>query len=132
MRTCTRCGVEFDGVSQWCGDCMEVEDAYVEWPVLTGHETKEQNASAWEQRWGLIEPLYQEGKYDNEIAAELGVKPDAILKARKRFGKPANRRADRYMWHDQAAHQRHASKMVYQRENVKRGSMRLPTSFDKS
>lgn len=97
---------------------MEVEGVTVDWPKANGAGTAK---TVWDERWKIVEPLYQEGKYDNEIAAELGVSAYVILKTRRHAGKPANKRADRYLWHDQTAQQQHAAEMVQHRKNVGRG-----------
>lgn len=98
---------------------MEVEGVGAEWPTMKGRTDK---AAVQEERWALVEPLYQAGKYDHEIGAEFGVSDATILKLRKYMGKPANKRDDRYLWHDQAAQQRHAAQMVKHRKNVRRGA----------
>lgn len=117
MKTCTRCGVEFKGYTDWCADCMEVEGEVLHWPTKD-----EYMAQMQEDRWALIEPYYQEGKYDTEIGAIFGVTKYVIQEVRDKAGKPANKRADRYLWHDVEAQQAHAAQMVKHRKNVGRGS----------
>lgn len=99
---------------------MDVEGAAIEWPMFPRGVTV-RDKSIWERRWEIIAPLYQEGKYDHEIAAELGVSVNAVADTRRYAGKPANMRADRYLWHDQEAQQRHAAQMVTHRKGVGRG-----------
>lgn len=117
MRTCTRCGVAFSGASEWCGDCMEVEGVEVHWPILTDYKP-----ALLEAQWALIFPFYQAGKYDHEIADELGVTMEMVRRVRREMGKPANKRDDRYLWHDKVAQQQHAAQMVKHRKKAKRGA----------
>lgn len=121
MRTCTRCGVEFESASEWCIDCMEVEEVSVEWPSMSQHDPADKREAAWAERWEVIKHLYNEGKYDNEIAAEVGVSAYTIFQTRTHAGKPANKRDDRYLWHDKTAQQQHAAQMVTHRKQAKRG-----------
>lgn len=122
MRTCTRCGVSFEGAAEWCPDCMEVEGVDYSWPDIANYASAEERADGWAKRWLVIEHLYNEGKYDNEIAAEIGVSSYAVLQTRRHAGKPANKRADRYLWHDKEAQQKHAAQMVQHRKVSKRGA----------
>ena len=87
------------------------------------------NEQMWNDRWDVIHPYYQEGKFDGEIAEILGIPTSMVNKTRRHFGHPANEREGMNMWKDQEAQRQHASTMVKYRVAAKRGSLGRMTNF---
>lgn len=122
LRTCWRCGVDFDPTPYIgdapCADCqLEVPG---DWLIIK-HSGGRITAEEYEHRAKRIKELHQEGLLDPEIAERMGLARSTISTWRKKLGLSAHSRPEKHMWKNPQAHIEHASKMVEKRKTVGRG-----------
>lgn len=125
IRTCWRCGVEFDSTlykqAAPCPDCQL--DVPGQWLKKTGQRGRLSKAEG-ELRLAEIKRLNALDWLDTEIAEELDIDPSTVGQWRKRHGIPTVStiaRPERWQWKDAEAHLAHARQLVTHRKKVGRG-----------
>ena len=84
MITCQRCGVDFDGMGDYCIDCIEVDhDLTLAW---THAALRDVPAEVQEAKAQLIHDLWLAKLSDRAIAERLGISDRTVLRWRKRLG----------------------------------------------